>query len=587
MAPNTKNVVTRERHVKTVGRIYTAHPSENERFYLRLLLSHVYGPTSFEYLRTYEGMPYPTFKDAVMARGLLSDDEEWNRTLNEALLNCHPWQIRELFAIILLNCPVKDAKCLFITFFTAMAEDFSYQYSVKREDILINHSMLLAQVASDISKHLQQENQSWESFNLPPFDKRLVSIYSLCADEDKVDFSYNYQVLNMDQRIIFDEVIQAVQRRSENSHILFYIDGPGGSGKTYLNNTILTYLRSHNHKAIAVASTGTASMLLIGGNTAHSQFEIPLELSEFSTCNITKQSKLAKLLETVELIIWDEALMTHRYAFEALDCTLRDLKNSQEPMGGIVTIFCGDFRQILPIIPHSRSRADIVHATLRNSTLWKHVKHLALQKNMRYDANSSYWDRTLLQIGNGEYPSKTIDDQEYIQLPENVLLPSNNTIDDLISFVYGENYNTLQVSFQDKSILTPHNKDAQKINNSIIDRMSASSETYNIADSISTTEVDACMFPEEFLNTLNPSGLPPHELTLKVGIPIILIQSIAPKAGLYNGTRLRIDALQQFVISATILSGTCIGKQVKIPRIDFYFNQSQLPLCSYVDSFHV
>ena len=85
------------------------------------------------------------------------------------------------------------------------------------------------------------------------------------------------------------------------------------------------------------------------------------------------------------------------------------------------------------------------------------------------------------------------------------------------------------------------------------------------------------MFPDEFLNTLNPSGLPPHELTLKVRIPIILIRSIAPKAGLYKGTRLRIDALQQFVITATILSGTCIGKQVKNPRIDFYFKQSQLP----------
>jgi hypothetical protein len=104
--------------------------------------------------------------------------------------------------------------------------------------------------------------------------------------------------------------------------------------KTFLNNTILTYAQSHNYIALAVASTGIASMLLLGGNTAHSQFEIPLDLSEHSTCNITKQSKLGKLLQKVTLIIWDEAPMIHRYAFDALDCTLQDLHNSQECTNG-------------------------------------------------------------------------------------------------------------------------------------------------------------------------------------------------------------------------------------------------------------
>jgi ATP-dependent DNA helicase PIF1 len=111
----------------------------------------------------------------------------------------------------------------------------------------------------------------------------------------------------------------------------------------------------------------------------------------------------------------------------------------------------------------------------------------------------------------------------------------------------------------------------------MIDKIKGNNQIYYSADSTSTEELDTCMFPDEFLNSLNPSGLPPHILTLKVGIPIILIRSIAPKAGLYNGTRLRIDALQQFVMTATIVSGNCIGKQVKIPRIDFYFKQSQLP----------
>jgi hypothetical protein len=134
-------------------------------------------------------------------------------------------------------------------------------------------------------------------------------------------------------------------------------------------------------QALAVASTGIASTLLLGGNTAHLQFEIPIDLLECSTCSIIEQSKLGKLIETVEMIIWDEAPMTHRFAFEALDQTLHDLRNSQEPMGGITTVLCGDFHQILPIIPKG-SRLDIVNATLKRSALLNHVKHMSLNKNV-------------------------------------------------------------------------------------------------------------------------------------------------------------------------------------------------------------
>ena len=146
--------------------------------------------------------------------------------------------------------------------------------------------------------------------------------------------------------------------------------------------------------------------LLLGGNTAHSQFEIPIDLSEHSTCNINKRSKLAKVLETIELIIWDEAPMTQRFAFEALDHTLQDLRNNQEPMGGIVTVLCGDFGRLLPIIPKG-SRPDIVNASLKNSVLWTHVKHMMLTINIRrLDEDSKGWRDLILQIGNGTYPSK-------------------------------------------------------------------------------------------------------------------------------------------------------------------------------------
>ena len=57
--------------------------------------------------------------------------------------------------------------------------------------------------------------------------------------------------------------------------------------------------------ALAVASSGIASLLLQGGRTAHSQFKIPLEPDATSTCNISRDSQLAKLIKATKLIIWE------------------------------------------------------------------------------------------------------------------------------------------------------------------------------------------------------------------------------------------------------------------------------------------
>lgn len=52
----------------------TSNPNEGERYYLRLLLGHIRGPTSYEHLRTVKGIIYSTFREAVVANGLLQVD---------------------------------------------------------------------------------------------------------------------------------------------------------------------------------------------------------------------------------------------------------------------------------------------------------------------------------------------------------------------------------------------------------------------------------------------------------------------------------------------------------------------------------
>jgi len=100
---------------------------------------------------------------------------------------------------------------------------------------------------------------------------------------------------------------------------VFFIDGPGGTGKTFVYNTLLAHVRSKGNIALAVASSGIAALLLDGGRTANSRFKIPLVINEISTCNISVQSDLAKLIRLCKLVVWDEAPMCNKYVFEAVD----------------------------------------------------------------------------------------------------------------------------------------------------------------------------------------------------------------------------------------------------------------------------
>ena len=88
-----------------IGRIYQVHPSHPERFALRLLLLHRKGVTSFEDLRTIDGYLHETFKDAARAMGLLEDDTEHRRCLQEASIMNMPSQMRQLFATLLVFQP--------------------------------------------------------------------------------------------------------------------------------------------------------------------------------------------------------------------------------------------------------------------------------------------------------------------------------------------------------------------------------------------------------------------------------------------------------------------------------------------------
>lgn len=148
------------------------------------------------------------------------------------------------------------------------------------------------------------------------------------------------------------------------------MDAPGGTGKTFLANLLLAKVRQSGKKALAVASSGIAATLLNGGKTAYSTFKLPLAVS---VCSIRKNGPLGKLLQDMSLIIWDECTMSHRAHVEAVDRTLKDIKNSGNLMGGVTFVLAGDFRQTLPVITKG-TRADVIKACLKSSPLWQSIE---------------------------------------------------------------------------------------------------------------------------------------------------------------------------------------------------------------------
>ncbi|GFX61048.1 ATP-dependent DNA helicase [Trichonephila clavipes] len=284
---------------------------------------------------------------------------------------------------------------------------------------------------------------------------------------------------------------------TEQSGGLFFIDAPGGTGKTFLLSLILATIRSQNNIALAIASSGIAATLLDGGRTTHSALKLPLNLqsTEAPTCNISQNSGMGKVLQTCQIIIWDECTMSHKKALEALDRTLRDFRGNRRIFGGALILLSGDFRQTLPIIPRSTT-ADELHACLKSSVLWRHLQKLTLKTNMRVqlqrDASAGNFAKQLMDIGNGR--------MEIDESTQCIPLPALLT----------------------RAILAAKNIDVNTINFTIQHGIPSETTTYKSIDTVENQD-EVVNYPTEFLNSLDLPGMPPHVLTLKIGVPIILL----------------------------------------------------------------
>ncbi|XP_012853843.1 PREDICTED: uncharacterized protein LOC105973366 [Erythranthe guttata] len=368
--------------------------------------------------------------------------------------------------------------------------------------------------------------------------------------------------LNSEQKYAFDQVVVQIDAGGSG---VFFLDGPGGTGKTFLYRSLLAYVRHKGGIALAVASSGVAASLLPGGRTAHSRFKLPFDVDDRSIGRISKQSDVAKLIRAATLIIWDEASMANRHSIESFEGLLTDICDGASAFGGKIVLFGGDFRQTLPIVVGG-SRDTMIGASLVTSTLWRGITRLQLRKNVRAKEDPEF-SEFLLRIGNGVEPFIF---DENVQIPASMLIPFldlHASLDCLIRHVYPDldYFLTHPLCLINRAILTSKNDCVDELNDLIIERFPGQIKEY-----VSFNRTDDPLQQgeyEDYLGTVSANGLPPHILRLKENCPIMLLRNLNPLQGLCNGTRLICRRLGDTFIHAEIAVGDFKGNLVFIPRI--------------------
>ena len=337
----------------TIGRMASTplNAYTSEKFYLRMLLHNVPGPKSFEDLRTVEGVIYDTFKEACVKRGLIEDDKEIEKALDEAYSIQFGDQFRHFFATLMMFGSPTGPKELYKAYEIMLCEDLTKKEGLppgEPNDFVKNLCLLKLQAI------FHENNKDMvKDFGLPrPQElQRSAKVPKLISDEHSYDIvkladraALNVKKLNQEQRVVFDGVMESVDTESGK---MFAIDAPGGSGKTFILDCLLSLVRSQGKVALAMATTGIASTLLANGRTVHTKLNVPLKPDENSEIPFKEKSPFCELIRSTELMIIDEVTMGNRRMFECIDRSFRKIRKSNKPFGGICVVFSGDWRQVL------------------------------------------------------------------------------------------------------------------------------------------------------------------------------------------------------------------------------------------------
>ena len=582
-----------------VCRMNTIYITAGEVWYLRLiLLNRVV--INHEDARTVRGRTYETFQEAAKAAGYATDENEAWLCFTDSLVDASPAQLRGLFVLLTREgYPTvriyRDEECL-----EAMMADFLE----REESRALAHNALL----HDLATRMQDDSRRLADYGLPQPEsiatelQRELLLYD--ADEQR-EWIEQQPTPSAEQQAVIDAVVHAFET---GERLLLFVQGKGGSGKTWLMKRLLAEVRAREGVAQVCAATGLAATLYLNGTTAHALFRIPVEDEAAMEdeehelkCDLRDRSQRLELLQATNLFVWDEFPNNHRRSFEAV-------YRAMDSFDAQILVACGDFRQIPPVVPGG-DKWDVVDASVRSSPLWRHFTIFELTIAHRHAGDPGY--ATFVQnLGEGTLGEELHDvrndntqfDQQHdddegdrqeqgpaIQNAKIVPLQfvrafSERTLDDAITFVYPDLANVTSLS--DRAILAATNDLVDEWNTAIQRKRCdeeataegarpAAGTIHQLLSADILTECDdenghiRRMLTTEFLNSLNRPGVPPHDLKLAVGDICIVMRNLNKKDGLTNNRRVAILAIQPFCVKVQTIGAH--PKVFALPRIRFKF----------------
>ena len=276
-----------------------------------------------------------------------------------------------------------------------------------------------------------------------------------------------------------------------------YLTGAAGSGKTFLLNAYIDYLKKHEVSVGVTASTGIAATHM-DGMTIHSWCGIGIndKLNNKQLEKIAQKSNIKQRFKNTKVLIIDEVSMLHHYRMDLINEVCRYMKKSPLPFGGLQVILCGDFFQLPPISRFGEREARFAY----HSDIWREmdIKICYLQEQHRHS------DNKLLAVLNA--------------------IRSNTVNNETLNYLHGC-YNHAAPNKITPTKLYTHNYNVDIINNQELIKINGATRVYRMYGKGNSKLIEA----------LQKSCLAPEELRLKKGAVVMFVKNNYDK-GYVNGT---------------------------------------------------
>ena len=556
-----KQWVPRSKNLPKVARMHGVSVQNVELFMLRRLLLVVPGARSYEDLRTVDNVVYPTFEAAVRVRGMMEDDSEIVMAFHEVVLQTvSDSAVRRQFILYLVFCrpsePVRFFQRFQLSLFPAGCD--------------------VACAWQELSCIAAEFRTSLKLLGLvPPSNINIVPIPLLQLfdiEESNRIADGLWAQLHVEQRDVAATILSAITAPRGTSSRVMMLQASGGCGKSFVCNYVAARVRSQGLAAVCVAASAQAAAVLLGGRTAHGQLRIPIECDSHSYLDLSVAQK--QELASASVIIWDEASMVSDVTADCVNRSLQDILGNRVAFGGMPVVFCGDFRQLLPVVRGGRGDFH----TIQNCSWWREVVMLKLFYNWRCQQQA--WQSLLDDVGMGRLEKVAVE-----------ACSVRKTVDEVIAHVWPD---AASCPTAQRAVLTLTLDDAATVNHHVINSLPGESTMVYSCDSyLDCKEPD--LYPEEFVRSLSISGVAPGELELKVGARYIVMRNIDQRQGIVNGAQILCTAVTRHHVTGascnllsimmahslagTIMYGTYAGSRVMLPRITFIISpaQSHLP----------